>query len=126
VSASRCLGLARIAGLAAALVAGHAQADAPCGLCARAVVTNSSLAKCFLDRYEALARQDDVALAIDLSDCESDRGIVASLPSANAADTPPDTEFLVTHSQLACLKRKLEMPGLVLDPSARIGLDDCL
>lgn len=125
MSARRRLGLARIAGVAAALMAGAVQAQGPCGLCATAVVTNSSLAKCFLGRYDMLAAQDNGAIAIDLTDCETERGIVASLPSAGDAGTLPDTAFLVTQGQLACLKRKLEEPGLVLDPSARIGLDDC-
>ena len=117
-----------IVGAAVVLAAGlpaAAAADPFCGLCARAVVTNSSLARCFLERYETFAGRGNGAIAIDLSDCETDRGIVAALPAPVQAEERPDTEFIVSRPQLLCLKRKLEEPGLTLDPALRIDLDRC-
>ena len=32
---------------------------------------------------------------------------------------------MISRAQLDCLKRKLEEPGLVLDPSAKIELASC-
>lgn len=112
--------------LVAALACGALPAQAQeCGLCAREVVINSSLATCFLDRYAQLASRQAGAVAIDLDDCESNRGVVAALRGPAGPDEAPDTRFMLTLSQLSCLKRKLEEPGLSLDPSARISLGDC-
>lgn len=114
-----------LAGLSAASVAlSGAWADEACGLCSQSIVTNSSLADCFLQQYDQLAKEDGAAIAVDLSDCGS-RGIVEALPSPNAAVVEPDTQFMLSRGQLDCLKKKLEEPGLVLDPSVKIELGSC-
>jgi hypothetical protein len=118
-----------LAGLSAACVAlsgaaSAAWADEACGLCSQSIVTNSSLADCFLEQYDQLRKEDGAAIAIDLSDCTS-RGIVEALPSPNATDVEPDTQFMLSRGQLDCLKKKLEEPGLVLDPSVKIELGSC-
>ena len=100
-------------------------AGAACGLCDTEVVLNAELASCFLEKYGDLAKADDPAIAIDLSDCGESRGIVEALPAPNVDDDEPDTQFLISHEQLDCLKKKLEEPGLVLDPSAKIDLAAC-
>lgn len=99
-------------------------AEEPCGLCAREIVTNSELASCFLEQYDQFAGRSAEALAVDLSSCQS-RGIVEALPSPNKGGEEPDVQFMISRVQLACLKQKLEEPGLVLDPTATIELDDC-
>jgi hypothetical protein len=106
------------------LLAANAVADEPCGLCAKEIVTNSELASCFLEQYDQFAGRSAEALAVDLSACQS-RGIVEALPSPNKGVEEPDVQFLISHTQLNCLKQKLEEPGLVLDPTATIELDDC-
>jgi hypothetical protein len=116
------LGLACLS--AASLALSTAWAEEPCGLCSQSIVTNSSLADCFLEQYDQLAKEDGAAIAVDLSDCGS-RGIVEALPSPNAAVVEPDTQFMLSPAQLACLKKKLEEPGLVLDPSVKIELGSC-
>ncbi len=114
------------AGLFALASASALAAEAPCGICARAVVTNSSLAACFLAKYPELERRTNGAVAVDLSDCEQDRGVVAALPGPRLSPREePDLQFILSASQLACLKARLEEPGLALDPSARIDLDKC-
>jgi hypothetical protein len=101
-------------------------AAANCGLCDTEVVINSELASCFLEKYEALAREGDQAIVVDLSDCPASRGIVEPLPSPGmVSDGPPDTEFMISRTQLDCLKKKLEDPQLQLDPSAKIDLASC-
>jgi hypothetical protein len=98
----------------------------PCGLCARAVVTNSALATCFLDQYDALSASGKPVVAVDLSGCEiASRGVVDALPSAPLGGEPPDTQFLVTRGQLDCLRERIEDPETVLDPTARIDLSEC-
>lgn len=117
-----------IPGLGVWLAAGLATPALPaeCGLCAKSVVVNSALATCFLEKYPQLSNRSGGAVAIDLDDCEEERGVVAALrgPQAQASE-PPSRRFILSLPQLACLKRKLEEPGVVLDPSARIDLEAC-
>lgn len=110
--------------LATSFALSGASAAEPCGLCSQSIVTNSAMADCFLEQYEQLSKADGTAVAVDLSDCGS-RGIVEALPSPNAAMIEPDTLFMLSRPQLDCLKKKLEEPGLVLDPSVKIELDRC-
>lgn len=100
-------------------------AGAACGLCDTEVVMNSELAACFLEKYGELAKSGDQAIAVDLSACEAGRGIVEALPTPDLTAQEPDTQFLISRAQLDCLKKKLEQPDLVLDPSARIDLAAC-
>jgi hypothetical protein len=111
--------------IAAAFTTSAAAAGPACGLCDTEIVINSELANCFLQKYGDLAKDDDPAIAVDLSDCESSRGIVEALPTPDLPTEEPDTEFLISRAQLDCLKKKLEQPGLVLDPSAKIDLEAC-
>ena len=113
--------------LALGLASVNALAAEPCTVCATSVVTNSGLAECFLEKYSALAAESGNAVAVDLSDCPAERGIIASLPTleTNEVAEEPDTQFLLARPQLACLKAKLEEPGLELDPQARIDLGTC-
>lgn len=106
------------------LLAANASAQDACGLCVKQIVTNSELATCFLDQYDQIAKSNSDAVVVDLSNCAS-RGIVEALPSPNKAAIEPDLQFIVSHPQLVCLKKKLQAPGLVLDPSATIELDSC-
>ena len=98
-----------------------------CGLCDKEVVTNAELAECFLNEYEKLAAGDGAVVVVDLSQCETSRGLAEALPSPLQPEgsPEPDFQFMLSRSQLACLKQKLEEPGLVLDPSARIELASC-
>lgn len=118
-------------GLAAAalIFAGVALAEEPCGICDEQVVTNSALAKCFLDEYPALAGQAKSTVVVDLSACdqaaEEERSIITPLGGTGAPASEPSVTFMVTRSQLDCLKSKLEEPGLALDPSATIELGVC-
>ncbi len=114
-----------VAGLAGGLLLiVNASAQEACGLCAKQVVINSELATCFLDQYDQFAKTSSDAVVVDLSSCAS-RGVVEALPSPNKAPAEPDMQFIVSRPQLACLKRQLEAPGVVLDPSATIKLDSC-
>lgn len=106
------------------LLVGSASADENCGLCAKQIVTNSELATCFLDQYDQIAKTGSTAVVVDLSSCAS-RGVVEPLPSPNKAAAEPDVQFMISRTQLDCLKKKLEAPGIVLDPSATIQLDSC-
>jgi hypothetical protein len=113
---------------AAMLLPGAALAEEACGLCNKEVVTNAELADCFLAQYETLAAGGDAVIVVDLSQCESSRALAEALPSPVAGSEPalePDFQFMVSRAQLDCLKRKLEEPGVVLDPSARIDLNSC-
>lgn len=110
-----------VAGL---LLVADASAQDACGLCAKQVIINSELATCFLDQYDQIAKASSDAIVVDLSGCTS-RGIVEALPSPNKAPAEPDVQFIVSRPQLACLKKQLEAPGVVLDPSATIELDSC-
>lgn len=102
---------------------------AGCGLCATAVTIDRQRAACFLLKFEALASREAPAVAVDLSDCvpagEDDRSIIDPLPAPGASGAIPDSQFILSLSQLVCLKRKLEAPGLVLEPAATIDLGDC-
>jgi hypothetical protein len=114
-----------LTGVAAAILSlSAANAEEACGLCSTAVVLNSDLASCFLENYEQFAKEDRPANAVDLSICGS-RGIVEALPTPDSAILEPETQFMISRTQLDCLKKKLEEPGLVLDPSAKIELDGC-
>ena len=99
-------------------------AGATCGLCDTEVVMNSELASCFLEQYDKLAQETDQTIVVDLSDCGS-RGIVDALPSLDVTADQPNTEFMIARSQLDCLRKKLEDPGIKLDPSAKIDLSSC-
>ena len=112
--------------LGGALVAGPLHAlDASCGICATEITLDEPLAACFLDRYHDYSAEDGMAVAVRLDDCPTDRGVVEALSSPGAGSIAPDTRFLLTRTQLACLKERLEQPGIVLDPSVTVQLDDC-
>ena len=111
-------------GLIAGLSVANASADEACGLCAKQIITNSELATCFLDQYDQIAKTGNGAVVVDLSSCAS-RGVVEALPSPNKAPAEPDVQFMISRAQLDCLKKKLETPGVVLDPTATIELDSC-
>lgn len=111
-------------GLAAAVFA-VTGASAQCGLCANEIVINSDLATCFLQEFPDLAKGDAPAVAIDLTQCGGSRGVVEALPAPEIGELAPSTKFMLSRSQLGCLKEKLEQPDLVLDPSAKIELSDC-
>ena len=114
-----------VAGLAGSLLLiANASAEDACGLCAKQIVTNSELATCFLDQYDQIAKSNGDAVVVDLSNCAS-RGVVEALPSPNKAPVEPDVQFMISRLQLNCLKKQLEAPGIVLDPSATIELDSC-
>ena len=115
------------AALSLMLAGAHAGAAAEqaCGLCAKSVVINSALASCFLEQYPLLERRSTATVAINLEDCEEERGVVAALRGPGAAGAQPSRKFFLSLSQLVCLKRKLEDPGMDLDPSAQIDLGDC-
>ncbi len=116
----------RVGVLALTAGAHPAAAQDACGLCADAVVTNSTLATCFLERFNEFAERQAAAVAVDLSDCPQDRGVVEALPGPGVgSEEEPDTKFLLSQPQLDCLKAKLEEPGLVLDPLVRIDLGSC-
>ncbi|MER8751580.1 hypothetical protein NKH57_20270 [Mesorhizobium sp. M1050] len=106
------------------LLIANASADEACGLCVKQIVTNSELATCFLDQYDQIAKSASGAIVVDLSNCAS-RGVVEALPSPNRGAMEPDVQFMISRLQLECLKKKLEAPGIVLDPSATIELDSC-
>jgi len=114
-----------VAGLAGSLLLiANASAEDACGLCVKQIVTNSELATCFLDQYDQIAKTNSNTVVVDLSSCAS-RGIVEALPSPTKAPAEPDVQFMVSRPQLQCLKKQLETPGIVLDPSATIELDNC-
>ena len=109
---------------AALLTSSAISAENECGLCDKEVIITADLASCFLDKYAELTKAGDGTVVVDLSECES-RGIVAALPGPDAAGNEPDLTFMVSRDQLDCLKKKLEDPELVLDPSATIDLESC-
>lgn len=104
-----------------------ATAEDACGLCARSVVINSALARCFLEKYPQFASRTSSAVAINLDDCETEteRSVVPALRGPSASAGEPSRKFFLSLPQLVCLKRKLEDPGIDLDPSAQIDLGDC-
>lgn len=111
--------------MVAALATTTVRAEDACGLCDRDVVINSDLATCFLGEYQSLAARNGAAIVVDLSECEASRGVVEALAGPRVGEEEPSLKFMLSKTQLACLKSKLEEPGLVLDPSARISLDSC-
>ncbi|WP_442580035.1 hypothetical protein ACSBOB_31960 [Mesorhizobium sp. ASY16-5R] len=110
-------------------LAGTALADEACGTCDKEIVTTQELADCFLDQYDQLAQGSNAAILIDLSACPQSRGVVEALagPAAGAGEPviEPSLRFMLSRTQLACLKRKLEDPAVELDPSAKIELESC-
>ncbi len=102
-----------------------AVAESACGLCARSVVINSALAGCFLEKFPLLAAKSGNAVAINLDDCEQERSVVPALRGPSKQGAEPSRKFYLSLAQLVCLKRKLEAPGIELDPSAQIDLGDC-
>ncbi|MEX0344457.1 MAG: hypothetical protein AB3N20_06010 [Rhizobiaceae bacterium] len=104
-----------------------------CLICDQQVVLDDKLAACFLDRYETLQTIGGNAIAVDLTDCpevaandeEQDRGVVAALKPPSLAPALPDPTFMITRSQLSCLRNRLADETLILDPAAEIALDDC-
>ena len=112
--------------VAAVFSISSAAAGPTCGICDTEIVINSELASCFLEQYDKLPKLDEKAIVVDLSDCAESRGIVEALPSAGLTVQEPDTEFMISPAQLACLKAKLEDPNIKLDPSATIDLGACI
>lgn len=100
-------------------------AAAQCGICATSIVTNSSLAACFLERYEELSLRDSPAIVVNLGDCEIERGVVPELATPTGEALVPDVEFIVTRPQLDCLYAKLDQHEGDLDPHAVIDLSTC-
>ena len=91
---------------------------------------NPELASCFLSKYDGLAATEGEAIAVDLTGCEESRGgVVEALPQPGASDATatgePDTQFILTRTQLGCLKGKLQDPATRLDPQASIDLTSC-
>jgi hypothetical protein len=118
---------ALVAGVAmSGLCAANAFA-ATCGLCNTDIVMTSELAECFLKDYQTFASVFGEVVVVDLTSCETSRGGLEALPGPTRLDTTrePDTQFMIPRAQLDCLKKKLEEPGLVLDPSTRIELASC-
>ncbi|MDI6027318.1 hypothetical protein QBK99_14065 [Corticibacterium sp. UT-5YL-CI-8] len=121
--------------LLAAMLAGtssQALADEACAVCDKEIVTNAELASCFLDRYDEFAKRAGNAVVVDLSACEQARGVIEPLKSLVAPSGPdtalpeePNVTFMVSRTQLDCLRKKLQEPGLKLDPSLRIALGSC-
>lgn len=109
----------------AAMLAASAGSAAACGLCAASVTLDPGLAACLLERFDGYAARDGAAIAVDLGDCETERGVVEALSSPTGATVEPDIRFLVTRQQLQCLKERIEDPAATLDPYATIRLDDC-
>lgn len=131
---SRSISLCRsILKPAAGLVAGlflvaSAYAEDPCGVCNDEVVVSAALANCFLEKYQQFADKTAGVVAVDLSDCPAERdiyGVVVPLPQPGIEITEPDLKFMVTKGQLACIKIRLEQPGLVIDPLLKIDLASC-
>jgi hypothetical protein len=116
---------ASLAVASAFLMATAAAAQESCGLCDKVIVTNSDLAACFLAKYQELESAGNGAIVVDLSECPESRGVVEALAPPGVTVEEPNLQFMVSPAQLACLKRKLEEPGLVLDPSAKIDLESC-
>lgn len=103
-------------------------AAASCSLCAREVHLTPALARCLIERYSTLATRDSsaIAIAVDLSSCEQDRGIVEPLPMPGGRESAePDLRFMVSRPQLECLKTRIEEPGTVRPPLTRIDLSAC-
>lgn len=117
-------GLAAIA-IATAAGLSLAAAQASCGLCASTVTTNTGLAACFLDRFESYSARDGQAVAVDLEDCETERGVVEALTTPTGNQAEPDLRFILSKAQLECFRQRIENPETELDPVAVIRVDDC-
>lgn len=115
--------------LAGASWATAAIAEEPCGVCNEEIVVDEALANCFLEKYQQLADKNGAVVAVDLSDCpEGSRdvtGVIAPLAAPGGEVEEPDVRFMVTKGQLACIKNKLEEPGVVIDPMLKIDLANC-
>lgn len=107
-----------------------------CTICDDEVVLDRKLASCFLERYEILQTRQGGALVVDLTDCpdlaetaddngEQERGVIEALKMPEASVGEPDPTFMITRTQLVCLKSRLENDVIDLDPAAKIVLDDC-
>lgn len=114
-----------LAALMIGMLAGATPAAAECAICAQSVVMNQDLADCFLQKFADPAAVSGDAVAVDLSRCEKSRSIVLALPTPKAAVEEPDTRFVLSRTQIACLRDKLEAEDIELDPSARIDLGTC-
>jgi hypothetical protein len=115
------------ASLAAAVAATPSSFAAPssCPICDKEVVINSDLAVCFLDQYKVFAASTDASVLIDLTECGESRGIIPGIPGVQTSEEKPTMRFRLSRVQMDCLKQKLELPGLELDPSVRIDLSAC-
>ncbi len=103
-----------------------AAAEEACGLCDKEIVTNSDLATCFLAKYQELRRAAATARSWSISpNANVARRGRAARPAPSADERARHLQFMVSRAQLDCLKQKLEEPGLVLDPSAKIDLESC-
>ena len=113
-------------GLAAIVLCAATPATATCVICANSVVMNEDLATCFLQKYADPSAAAGETVAVDLSRCERSPSIVLALPQPRPAAEEPDTKFLLSKTQLQCLKSKLEADEIDLDPEFlhRLGEDD--
>lgn len=125
-----------IAMIATALITSGGAHASDCLICDEEVVLDRKLATCFLERYEILQTRQGGALVVDLTDCpelnepasedgEQDRGVIEALKMPEASIGEPDPTFMITRTQLVCLKSRLEDDAIDLDPAAKIVLDDC-
>lgn len=121
----RTSGFGLTASVLAALLTTAIAAEAGCGLCARQVTINGALAECYLERFPDYEARQGTAIAIDLSDCPEQRGVVEALSSPAAATPDPDLRFILSREQLTCFTERLRNPATPLDPLATISLDDC-
>ena len=106
-----------------------AGAEENCGTCAKEIVTNTELAACFLDNYDEFDGNGNGVVFVDLSAvCPQSRGVFEALAGPSPGEPAagePSLKFMLSRAQLACLKQKLETPGMKLDPSATIELGSC-
>jgi len=98
----RAFFMTAIAGTLTVAAGVAARSAEPCAVCAKAIVTNSALATCFLEDYERLAGRASGAIVVDLSDCETPRGIVERLHEAAERGLweEPDAEVLAALQQV--------------------------
>lgn len=107
------------AALAAVLLVGAtAPSLALCLVCNASVRLDPALAACFAERadaeLEALASSGESFVIIDLKDCQS-RG---SLPTAEKADMPVDSEFVADADSIKCLSAEIAaLDDTALTPS---------
>src|SRR5689334_19459932 len=86
--------------VAAMLSISSGAAGAACTLCDTEVVMNQELASCFLDQFDKFAGEKGSTIMVDLSECAESRGIVEGLPTVGGGGEEPNTEFIVSRSQL--------------------------